>query len=72
MAKKINWTKTAQNDRKIILEYWVEKNKSKIYSEKLNNHFKTAITTILKLPFIGLKSNKAATRIFVLKKYLIV
>jgi toxin YoeB len=36
MAKQIIWSKLAQKNRKSILQYWTERNKSNIYSLKLN------------------------------------
>lgn len=36
MARRITWSRRAQEDRKQIFEYWNHRNKSKSYSKKLN------------------------------------
>lgn len=53
MAKKIIWSLTAQIDRKEILSYWIDRNKSSAYSKKLNLLFNDAAKIIAKLPNIG-------------------
>ena len=52
MAKKIIWSETAQNDRKEILLYWKNRNKSLVYSMKLNNLFNDAAEIIATFPKI--------------------
>lgn len=37
MAKQVEWTIGAQNDRREIFEFWNNRNHSKIYSRKLNH-----------------------------------
>lgn len=46
MAREIIWTKRAQNDRYSIFNYWNKRNKSKSYSQKLNNLFISSINNI--------------------------
>ncbi len=46
MAKKIIWSLTAQNDCKEILSYWIDRNKSLAYSQKLNLLFNDAAKII--------------------------
>ena len=53
MAKKVIWSIRAQNDRKNILEYWKNRNKSSTYSKKLDQQFKEAINIIKDFPQIG-------------------
>ena len=49
--KKVVWSKKAHLDRMKILEYWIEHNQSKIYSEKLFNLFKEASMLIGQYPY---------------------
>ncbi len=53
MARKIIWSFKAQEDRKEILQYWKNRNKSTVYSKKLNDLFKQAIVILSNHPFIG-------------------
>lgn len=69
MAKKIIWSLHAQNDRKDILEYWNHRNKSKIYSKKLNILLKTSIKLISSHPNIGRKTDYFFIRSKVVKDY---
>ena len=46
MAKEIIWSETAQKDRKEILLYWKNRNKSSTYSKKLNILFDDAAEII--------------------------
>jgi toxin YoeB len=54
MAKKLIWSKQALQDRKDILDYWINRNKSKTYSIRLNNLFIDAIKIIAEHPNIGI------------------
>ncbi len=53
MAKRIIWSRQAQNDRINILEFWIDHNQSPTYSIKLNQLFKEAVKLIAKFPDIG-------------------
>ncbi len=53
MVKQIVWSRKAQSDRKRILQYWIERNKSKHYSIKLNQLFQNAALLIAHYPHIG-------------------
>lgn len=58
MAKrKINWTEKANFERKVILEYWIIRNKSKNYSIKLNKLFVESLNLIAQFPAIGRKTD---------------
>ncbi len=71
MAKRIIWSFKAQNDRKAILNYWINRNKSKTYSKRLNNLFIEAIKIISIFPEIGKKTDTPGVRIKIVKDYLI-
>ena len=72
MAKKIVWTEHAFNERKEILEYWNNRNKSELYSIKLDKIFRETTKTISKFPKIGKPTNHRQTRIKVVRDYLMV
>jgi len=72
MARKITWTKRAQNDRYAIFHFLNNQNKSNIYSKQLQESFKKSLQLLSKYPFIGKRTNLENTRIKVLKNYLII
>jgi toxin YoeB len=53
MAKQIIWSKLAQIDRFEILDYWKKRNKSSVYSKKLNSLFENTAELISRHPNIG-------------------
>ena len=55
MVRKLRWTTSAKIERKNILTYWMQRNKSKTYSIKLNKLFNECAEIILLHPEIGLK-----------------
>lgn len=46
MAKEVIWSLMARDDRKEILTYWNNRNRSTAYSKKLNQLFKVAVKLI--------------------------
>lgn len=71
MVRQIIWTVSAQTERREILEYWVKRNKSKIYSIKLNKLIITALREISKSPFTGRKTEIEDVRVKIVRDYLI-
>ena len=69
MAKRIIWSKRAQNDRKQIFQFWIEHNKSKSYSLKLNHLFKEAVKLLAVHPTIGIQSNYEDVRTKLVRDY---
>jgi plasmid stabilization system protein ParE len=53
MVKKIKWSIRARQERLEILEYWANRNKSKVYSAKLSREFLDNIDLLPKAPYIG-------------------
>ena len=53
MAKRIIWCADAKSDRQQILAYSAIRNRSKIYSRKLNNFFRAAVEQLSDFPKIG-------------------
>ena len=72
MAKQIVWTLGAQRDRKEIFEYWNARNKSKLYSRKLNQLFKESINLISIHPKLGRPFGQHDIRLTIVRDYLIV
>jgi len=48
--REVVWTETAERQRREILRYWTERNKSTVYPEKLIKLTATRIKIILKHP----------------------
>ena len=71
MARQIIWTLSAHDERIKILEYWVRRNKSKVFSKKLNKLIVTAIKEVSKNPSIGRKTDFANVRVKIVRDYLI-
>lgn len=71
MAKTIIWTLRAQSDRKNILNYWIQRNRSSAYSKKLNQLFKEAVRVISLYPKIGKPTDDSLARVKVARDYLI-
>lgn len=69
MAKQIIWSKLAQQNRRLILDYWIRRNKSNIYSKRLNQIFENTADLICKHPNIGKKTEVATIRIKIVKEY---
>ncbi len=63
MARKIKWSKRAQKDRKLILEFWINKIKSRTYSIKLNQLFISSVEFVSKYPHTGRKTTRENIRI---------
>lgn len=72
MARKIVWTKTAQQNRKEIYTYWNNKNKSTNYSNLLNNAINLSLKLLVKYPRLGKSTKIKNVRVKVLKDYLII
>lgn len=71
MVRSVIWVNEAQNDRIEILKYWIERNKSKTYSKKLNQLFKESLNRISKYPFIGKLTDLENVRIKIVRDYVI-
>ncbi len=71
MVKQVVWTLRARDDRKEILSYWRVRNKSNVYSKKLNLLLKEAIKLICEFPQIGKQTDDKDVRVKIVKDYLI-
>lgn len=72
MAKKVVWSQRAQKDRRSILKYWKDRNKSNVYSLKLDQIFKDSIKIISEFPQIGKLTDALNVRIKIVKTYYII
>ncbi len=72
MARQVIWSLRAQNDKREILGYWKQRNKSNTYSKKLNELFKESIKIILDFPQIGKVTDDTKARIKIVRDYLII
>ncbi len=71
MVKQVIWSPQAQSQRRSILQYWVDRNKSNAYSIKLNKLIKEAIALVLSNPEIGRKTDIPNVRVKIVRDYLI-
>ena len=72
MAKQIIWSRRAQSDRKEIFTYWNKRNRSNLYSKKLNELFKEAVLFISEYPGIGKPIDNKTIRVKIVRDYLII
>ncbi len=71
VKRKIIWTETAKLERKEILNYWINRTKSKTYSKKLNKLFSESVLLLSEHPKIGRTTSDEKTRINIIRDYLI-
>lgn len=73
MAKrKIKWSLRAIHNKIAIYEYWLERNKSPAYPEKLERLFDEAVLRAAVFPFSGIKTKNKNIRIQLVKNYKLV
>ena len=73
MAKyKVDWSSEARLDFFDILEFYITRNKSAIYSKKLRSKINRSIGRITKNPLIGIKSHKESVRVLITGDYQII
>ena len=69
MAKQIIWSNKAQKDRKEILAYWLARNKSAAYSNKLNLLLILGAAAIADFPESGVQTDVMNIRMKLVKDY---
>jgi hypothetical protein len=62
-TRKIVWTSFDRDSRTSIFSYWNERNKSNVYSKKLNIQFQESIKQLLIFPESSIKSNNENIRL---------
>jgi plasmid stabilization system protein ParE len=71
VARRIVWSETAKIQLKTIFEYFNFRNKSKLYSLKLNNQIQIELKTVLQQPNIGKKTDSINVRGLLIENYYI-
>jgi plasmid stabilization system protein ParE len=71
MVREIIITQLADDDKNEILAYWKKRNKSNVYSKKLNNLFINAINYISEHPLLGKKTTMENVRFRIVSNYFI-
>lgn len=72
MAKRrIIWSKYAISERRNIYNYWNNRNKSKIFRQKLHQLFLTNLETVRNQPEIGISVSRSNARYIIVRDYLL-
>jgi len=71
VARRIVWSETAKIQLKTIFEYFNFRNKSKLYSLKLNTQIQIELKTVLQQPNIGKKTDSINVRGLLIENYYI-
>ena len=69
--KEIRWSLRAIHDKIDILDYWINRNKSKTYSQKLDRLFDKKLSNTAKNPESGKKTDYKNIRIKIVSHYMI-
>ena len=72
MARQVIWSFRAQEEKREILKYWSQRNKSTRYSKNLNQLFKDSVELIREHPHIGKLTDTPYIRIKIVKDYLLI
>lgn len=70
MAKRIIWSKIALENKFQILYYWKNRNKSNVYSRKLNCLFKDTAKLLLEFPALGRETDNPQVKNIIVRDYL--
>lgn len=71
MAGEIIWSPKAKSELIEILEYWVNRNKSNVYSLKINQLIQEQLIFILEFPKIGRKTDIKIVYVKIIIDYLL-
>lgn len=69
MVRRLIWSVEARTSRKNIFDYWNNRNKSKIYSNKLNRLFKENLINVIKLPKSGNPTKNDDTKFIIVSHF---
>lgn len=72
MVRRLIWSIEARNSRKNIFDYWNNRNKSKVYSNKLNLLFNLSLKTVVELPEFGFSLPKKNTKFIIVSHFEII
>jgi len=65
MAKRVVWSSRADWIFTKILEFYIERNGTKTYSQKLNNEVLSIVSILSKQPFLGIKTDIENLRVII-------
>jgi plasmid stabilization system protein ParE len=71
VKRKIVWSNRARIRLYAILDFYVERNKSKIYSKKLQKLISKEVNLLLKQPDLGLSTSVETIRGLIIENYII-
>lgn len=71
-ARLIKWTNHARKTRLEIFSYWNNRNKSKLYSQKLNLEFNKSLKQVALIPETGIVTNNENVRLKIVSHFEIV
>jgi hypothetical protein len=71
-TRKIDWTINAVLTKKSIFQYWNNRNKSTVYSQKLNQLFISTLRTVEKSPEASIATKKEKIRAILVKDYYLI
>ena len=71
MALQIEWTPDAKIHLNLILEYWIENNGTRIYSQKLYESVKNVLRVLSRYPESGKITENQFVRSKIVKDYYI-
>jgi plasmid stabilization system protein ParE len=72
MAKrKIIWSNRAKIRLYAILDFYIKRNKSRVYSIKLQKLISKEVNLLLKQPDLGLKTSEETTRGLIIQDYIV-
>ena len=69
--KEIRWSLRAIHDKIDILDFWINRNQSKTYSQKLDRLFDKKLSNTAKYPESGKKTDYKNIRIKIVSHYMI-
>ena len=69
MVKRVIWTVRADHVFSKILEYYIERNGTKLYSNQLNFEIQSILNLLSKQPFLGVKTNFPEVRVFITSNF---
>jgi hypothetical protein len=70
--RKIDWTINAVLTKKSIFRYWNNRNKSTVYSKKLNQLFTSTLHTVETSPEASIATKKENIRAILVKDYYLI
>jgi plasmid stabilization system protein ParE len=71
MVRQIRWSLRAEQDRREIEDYWTNRNKSNIYSLKLDLLFREGVKLLSKTPELGSATKFPSVRFKIIRDYLV-